>query len=79
MLDSLGIKKRRDIALFIKRGGAMSVSKFADHFNLTLPSAMAHVHALERAGIITTHKRGRIRFCVHNPGAFKELARWLLS
>ena len=57
----------------------MSVSHIAEPFHIMLPDAMRHVHILERSGLITTEKRGRVRFCVYNPNAPKELSKWLAA
>ena len=79
MLDALGLSLRRKMIVRLKKDGAMSLSKLAEPFRITLPSALAQVHVLERSGIISTHKRGRIRFCVYNPAALKELGTILSS
>ncbi|MDP2648907.1 MAG: helix-turn-helix domain-containing protein [bacterium] len=79
MLYALGSSRRRKMVALLRRGGAMSVSKLAKPFRITLPSALYEVRILERVHIIKTHKRGRIRFCVYNPQALKELAHWLTS
>ena len=79
MLEALGNVDRRRMVGRLQRGGAMSLSKLAAPFRLKLPTAHAHIKLLERSGIISTHKRGRIRMCVYNPPALKELARVLAS
>jgi DNA-binding transcriptional ArsR family regulator len=77
MLDALGLPLRRKIVMRSKKGGAMSLSKLVEPFNITLPTALVHLRTLERAGILTSHKRGRIRFCVYNRWAIAELSVWL--
>lgn len=57
----------------------MSLSKLIEPFGITLPAGLKHLHLLERAGIVTTHKRGRIRFCVYDPSALKVLSVHLAS
>ena len=79
MLDALGLSIRRKMLARLAREGAMSLSKLAEPFNITLPAALMHIRTLELAGIITTHKKGRIRFCVYNPESLKELATQLKS
>src|SRR3989344_7109465 len=76
MLDALGSSLHRRMLARLRTGGAMSVTHLAKPFHVMLPDAMRHVHILERAGLITTEKRGRIRFCVYNPAAAKELSAW---
>ncbi|MCR4325405.1 MAG: helix-turn-helix domain-containing protein [Patescibacteria group bacterium] len=79
MLHALGSSHRRKMVALLRRDGAMSVSKLAKPLRMTLSAALYEIGILERVRIITTHKRGRIRFCVYNPHALKELARWLVS
>ena len=79
ILDVLGVPLRRRMVERLARGGAMSVSKMSEPFDITLPAAMKHVRALQDSGIITTHKRGRVRICVLNKHAFESLAGWLAT
>ncbi|OGG66046.1 hypothetical protein A3D71_03235 [Candidatus Kaiserbacteria bacterium RIFCSPHIGHO2_02_FULL_55_20] len=79
MLDVLGSGVNRKMLARLRARGAMSVTKLAEPFCITLPAAVTRVNALERAGLLTTHKRGRIRFCVYNPAALKELSAHLAS
>ena len=79
MLDALGSPVRRKLIFRLKKEGAMSVSKLVQPFRIKLPLATMHVQILERSAIISTHKRGRVRMCVYNPRAFKELGSWLIS
>ena len=79
MLDALGSSIHRRMLARLRTGAAMSVSHLARPFNIMLPDAMRHVHILERAGLITTEKRGRIRFCIYNYQAVGELSAWLAT
>ena len=79
MLDALGLPMRRRMIARLRREGAMSLSKLARPFRMQLPLALAHVRRLERAGIILTHKQGRVRVCVYKKGALKELANFMKS
>ena len=79
MLNVLGSALHRRMLARLRSGGAMSVSHLARPFRIMLPAAMRHVHIRERAGLITTEKRGRIRFCVYNPAATRELSAHLVS
>ncbi|MEK7601126.1 MAG: helix-turn-helix domain-containing protein [Patescibacteria group bacterium] len=79
ILDALGLPLRRRMIGRLKRGGAMSVSKLAEPFRITLPSALEQVRILERSGIISTHKHGRVRLCVYRPQALRELAHGLTT
>lgn len=77
MLDALGLPLRRQMVARLRDGRAMSLSKLVDPFNITLPTALVHLGALERAGIVVTDKHGRVRMCVYNKKALEELAAWL--
>lgn len=79
MLEALGSAVHRRMLARLQSGGAMSVSHLARPFHIVLPDAMRHVHILERAGLITTKKHGRIRFCVYSLAAARELSAHLSS
>ncbi len=79
MLDVLGLPLRRAMVRRVQKGGAMSLSKLAEPFGISLPAALKHVRMLEQTGIIQTHKKGRVRICLYNPIAFKELSSWIAS
>ncbi len=79
MLDALGSEVNRKMLARLRERGAMSVTKLSEPFRITLPAAVTRVNTLERSGLITTHKQGRIRFCVYNPAALKELSAHLAS
>ena len=74
MLDALGVPMRRQMVARLQGGGAMSLSKLAEPLRIKLPTALEHIRILERSNIVSTHKQGRVRICVYNPSAFKELA-----
>ncbi len=77
MLDALGLPLRRKLLMRLKREGAMSLSKLGQPFGMKLPRLYGQMRILERAGIIETHKRGRVRMCILNRKAFNELSVWL--
>jgi len=79
MLDALGLAIRRKMLDRLKREGAMSLSKLAKPFRMKLTTALLHMRALERSGLVWTHKQGRIRICVYNKVAVEELAVYLTS
>ncbi|PIR84128.1 transcriptional regulator [Candidatus Kaiserbacteria bacterium CG10_big_fil_rev_8_21_14_0_10_51_14] len=78
-LQALGSPLRRDLVRRLRKGGAMSLSKLVEPHRMTLPAAHRHLRMLEESGIVHTHKNGRVRICVLNPNAFKDLAGWLAS
>ena len=54
-----------------------SASELAKPFDMALPSFMQHMQVLEKAGIVTSHKRGRIRTYQLAPNALQLASAWL--
>jgi DNA-binding transcriptional ArsR family regulator len=54
-----------------------SITELADRFHITLTGMKKHVGVLERAGLVTTEKVGRVRTCRLGPHAFEEEAAWI--
>ena len=54
-----------------------SASELAKPFSMALPSFMQHMGVLERGGIVTSHKSGRVRTYQLAPGALQVAAAWL--
>lgn len=79
ILDVMGSSVNRAMVLRLKKEGAMSLSKLAKPFGMSLPAALKHLNALEGAAFAKTHKRGRVRICIYNPKAFNDLKAWLAS
>lgn len=73
---ALGDPTRRMILSRLARGGA-SVSELAASHDMALPSFMGHLKKLEDAGLITTRKEGRVRYCELAPEAFVPVQDWL--
>lgn len=53
------------------------VSELAAPFPMALPSFMQHLGVLERAGLISSQKHGRVRTVSLRPGALDVLHLWL--
>ena len=53
---------RRGVLLRLGRGDA-SITHLADTFQMTLTGMKKHVGVLEKAGLVTTKKVGRVRTC----------------
>ncbi|HXK32392.1 MAG TPA: metalloregulator ArsR/SmtB family transcription factor, partial [Dehalococcoidia bacterium] len=53
---------RRGILERLGRGDA-SISELAETFDMTLTGVKKHVRILEEAGLASTEKRGRTRYC----------------
>ena len=67
---------RRGILEQLGRGDA-SITELADAFHMTLTGMKKHVGVLERAGLVTTKKVGRVRTCQLGPRRLEEETAWL--
>lgn len=57
--------------------GPASVSQLAEPHPMALPAFTKHLGVLERAGLIGSEKRGRVRTCFIHPPAIREIDKWL--
>ena len=67
---------RRGIIDQLGRGEA-SITDLANKFQMTLTGMKKHVQVLERAGLVVTHKVGRVRTCKLGPSGLKAEAEWI--
>ena len=68
--------RRAVVERLAKRGDA-SVSALASEHEMSLPAFLKHVRVLERAGLLTTSKVGRVRHCRLAPLRLAEAERWI--
>ena len=54
-----------------------SISELAEKFHMTLTGMKKHVGILERAGLVTTEKIGRVRTCRLGRRRLAEEAAWI--
>jgi len=54
-----------------------SITDLAEKFRMTLTGLKKHVGILERAGLVTTVKVGRVRTCKLGPRRLEEEAAWI--
>lgn len=57
--------------------GPKPVSDLAAGHDMALPSFLKHLDKLERAGVITSEKTGRVRTCQLEPDALRPAQDWL--
>lgn len=57
--------------------GPAAVSELAEPFDMALPSLMQHLSILERGGLVTSEKQGRVRTYQLTPGALHGAEHWL--
>jgi DNA-binding transcriptional ArsR family regulator len=54
-----------------------SITDLADKFRMTLTGMKKHVGVLERAGLVTTQKVGRVRTCKLGQRRLEEEVMWI--
>jgi DNA-binding transcriptional ArsR family regulator len=54
-----------------------SITELAERFHMTLTGMKKHVGVLEKAGLVTTEKVGRVRTCRLGQGPLDEAWGWL--
>jgi DNA-binding transcriptional ArsR family regulator len=67
---------RRDMLARLARGPA-SVSALAAPLPMSLPAVLQHLKLLEESGLVSSAKRGRVRTCRIEPGAFGAAEGWM--
>jgi DNA-binding transcriptional ArsR family regulator len=67
---------RRGVLAQLGRSDA-SITTLADQFHMTLTGMKKHVQVLERAGLVTSEKVGRVRTCRLGEGALAAEAEWI--
>src|SRR5204863_7315161 len=67
---------RRGVLEQLGRSDA-SITDLAEWFHMTLTGMKKHVGVLERAGLVTTEKVGRVRTCKLGPRRLEEETAWL--
>jgi len=67
---------RRGVLEQLGRADA-SITDLAEKFDMTLTGMKKHVRVLERAGLVTTKKIGRVRTCQLGPRRLEDETAWL--
>ncbi|WP_416799057.1 ArsR/SmtB family transcription factor [Ciceribacter azotifigens] len=73
---ALSDASRRGVLEQLAREDA-SITELADKFHMTLTGMKKHIAVLERAGLVTTEKIGRVRTCSLGPRRLAEEAAWI--
>ena len=76
VFHALGDSSRRAMVERLSRGPA-SVSELAKPFAMALPTVTQHLGVLEKAGLVTSRKEGRVRTYQLTPGALTPAANWI--
>jgi DNA-binding transcriptional ArsR family regulator len=69
---------RRGVLEQLGRANA-SITDLAEKFHMTLTGIKKHIGVLERAGLVTTEKVGRVRTCKLGLRRLEEEAAWIES
>ncbi|KIU54187.1 MULTISPECIES: metalloregulator ArsR/SmtB family transcription factor [Hyphomicrobiales] len=56
--------------------GPATVGELAKPFDMALPPFTKHLGVLERSGLITSKKVGRVRICAINPEVMARIEDW---
>jgi DNA-binding transcriptional ArsR family regulator len=75
---ALSDSTRRGVLLRLGRSDA-SITDLAQKFHMTLTGMKKHVGVLERAGLVTTEKIGRVRTCKLGPRRLEDETAWIES
>jgi DNA-binding transcriptional ArsR family regulator len=57
--------------------GPASVSELAGPLPMSLPAVAQHLQVLERSGLVSSEKVGRVRTCRVEPAALRPVERWI--
>jgi len=67
---------RRAIVARLCSGNA-TVGELAQPFAIGLPTLLKHIRVLERGGVVSSEKSGRVRTCSLTVGALRSTDDWL--
>jgi DNA-binding transcriptional ArsR family regulator len=73
--DALGDPTRRAMIAMIG-SGPVTVSALANPLGITLTAVGQHLRVLEAAGLTTSEKRGRARYCQLRPEGMRAIEDW---
>ena len=76
VLHALGDPTRRTLIEAVTER-PMSVSSLAERLGVTLTAVGQHVQVLEDAGLVTSHKSGRVRSVQLATAGFRVLEQWI--
>ena len=76
VFSALGDPTRRAIMARLAEGET-SVSDLAAPHDMSLTAVAKHLRVLERAGLLTKKKKGRVMRCRLDPDPLKDAAAWI--
>jgi DNA-binding transcriptional ArsR family regulator len=76
LFAALADPSRRSMIDRLSRGSA-SMSELAAPLNMSLPAVQQHLNVLEKSGIVSTRKIGRVRSCSLEPEVLNQAQQWI--
>ena len=73
---ALGDATRRSILMHLA-SGPTSVNDIAAPYAMSLPAVSKHLKVLERAGLLTRERQGRVHLCRVDPDALATANGWI--
>ena len=73
---ALADSNRRAIVARLTRGAA-SVSELAAPLDVSLPTVLQHLDVLQRSGLVSSEKVGRVRTCRLEAGPMRAVEHWI--
>jgi DNA-binding transcriptional ArsR family regulator len=73
---ALADPNRRSIVARLSQGTA-SVSELAAPLSISLPAVAQHLDVLQRSGLVSSAKVGRVRTCRLEPEPMRSVERWI--
>jgi DNA-binding transcriptional ArsR family regulator len=67
---------RRAMVVRLTQGPA-SVSELAAPLAMSLPAVVQHIEVLQRSGLVSSEKVGRVRTCRLEPAPMRAVERWI--
>jgi len=73
---ALADPSRRSIVARLSRGPA-SVSQLAEPLAMSLPAVVQHIDVLQKSGLVSSEKVGRVRTCRLEPAPMHSAEGWI--
>jgi DNA-binding transcriptional ArsR family regulator len=73
---ALADASRRSIVIRLSKGPA-SVSELAKPLDMSLPAVVQHIGVLQRSGLVSSQKNGRVRTCRLEPASMRTVEQWV--
>lgn len=77
MLAALGDESRLQIVIKLCRSGPQSITRLSEGADISRQGVTKHLHALHKAGLVRSERRGRERIWKLEPKQIDEVRRYL--